>query len=128
MESAAPRPRTCPAPDRPRADCVECIQVTTTAGTRAEAERIAESLVTAGLAACAQVAGPVSSTYRWEGCVERAEEWHCHLKTTRARFGEVTAAIRAGHSYELPEIVAIRLDGSEEYLRWVEESVAGGKP
>ena len=107
---------------------MECIQVTTTVGTRAEAERIAESLVTAGLAACAQVAGPVSSTYRWEGRVERAEEWYCHLKTTRARFGEVMSAVRAGHSYELPDIVAIPLDGSEEYLRWIAESVAGGNP
>jgi periplasmic divalent cation tolerance protein len=100
-----------------------CIQVTTTLGTREAADGLGAALVAERLAACAQVVGPVSSTYRWAGRVEQAEEWYCHLKTTRARLPEITAAIRARHSYELPEIVALPLDGSEEYLRWIAESV-----
>jgi periplasmic divalent cation tolerance protein len=102
---------------------VECVQVTTTVGSREAADRLAEEVVTARLAACAQVVGPVVSTYRWRGSVERAEEWYCHLKTTRGRLGAVIDAIRARHSYELPEIVAVPLDGSEEYLRWIAENV-----
>lgn len=102
---------------------MECVQVTTTVGSREAADRLAEELVTARLAACAQVVGPVASTYRWRGSVERAEEWYCHLKTTRGRLGAVIDAIRARHSYELPEIVAVPLDGSEEYLRWIAENV-----
>lgn len=102
---------------------MECVQVTTTVGSREAADRLAEEVVTARLAACAQVVGPVVSTYRWRGSVERAEEWYCHLKTTRGRLGAVIDAIRARHSYELPEIVAVPLDGSEEYLRWIAENV-----
>ena len=102
---------------------MECVQVTTTVGSREAADRLAEELVMARLAACAQVVGPVASTYRWRGGVERAEEWYCHLKTTRGRLGAVIDAIRARHSYELPEIVAAPLDGSEEYLRWIAENV-----
>ena len=102
---------------------MECLQVTTTVGTRDAADRLAAELVAERFAACAQVVGPVQSTYRWAGRVERSEEWYCHLKTTRARLGDLIAAIRARHSYELPEIVAVPLDGSEEYLRWIVESV-----
>ncbi|MGE5927660.1 MAG: divalent-cation tolerance protein CutA [Gemmatimonadota bacterium] len=102
---------------------MECVQVTTTLPSREAADRLAEELVGARLAACAQVVGPVASTYRWEGAVERAEEWYCHFKTTRARLGALADAIRARHSYELPEIVAVSLDGSEDYLRWIAENV-----
>jgi periplasmic divalent cation tolerance protein len=102
---------------------VECVQVTTTIGSRDAADRLADELVTARLAACVQVVGPVTSTYRWAGAIERAEEWFCHFKTTRERLGALTDAIRARHSYELPEIVAVPLDGSEEYLRWIAENV-----
>lgn len=102
---------------------MECVQVTTTVDSREAADRLADALVTARLAACAQVVGPVASTYRWAGTVERAEEWYCHFKTTRGRLGAITDAIRARHSYELPEIVAVPLDGSDDYLRWIAENV-----
>ena len=62
-----------------------CCQVTTTLPDRAAAERLAATLVEERWAACAQVVGPVESTYRWQGEVERATEWYCHLKTTLAR-------------------------------------------
>lgn len=102
---------------------MECVQVTTTLPGREAADRLADELVRARLAACAHVVGPVASTYRWAGGVERAEEWYCHFKTTRARLGALADAIRARHSYELPEIVAVSLDGSEDYLRWIAENV-----
>ena len=102
---------------------MECVQVTTTVGSRDAADQLAGELVSARLAACAQVVGPISSTYRWAGSVERAEEWYCHFKTTRARLAALTEAIRARHSYELPEIVAVPLDGSAEYLRWIAGNV-----
>ena len=58
-------------------------QVSTTTGTREVAERIAVELVDLRLAACAQVSGPITSTYRWQGQIENAEEWLCTAKTTR---------------------------------------------
>lgn len=84
------------------------------------ARRIARHLVEAHLAACANALAPCRSVYRWQGQVEEAEEVPLLIKTTAARYPEVEAAIRALHPYELPEVVAVRLDrGLPAYLAWV---------
>lgn len=102
----------------------DCCQVTTTLPDQAAAERVAACLVDARLAACAQVLGPVSSTYRWHGVIERTTEWYCQLKTTADRVEALQARIRELHPYEVPEIVAVPiLQGNPDYLRWIEESV-----
>src|SRR5688500_5362169 len=72
-------------------DVTGCCQVTTTLPDSAAAERLALLLVEERLAACAQVLGPVSSTYRWQGATERASECYCHLKTTLDRFPALEA-------------------------------------
>jgi periplasmic divalent cation tolerance protein len=100
------------------------IQVLTTAGSEEEAERIAADLLEARLAACVQVLGPILSRYRWRGDVERATEWQCLAKTEAALYPAVEEAIRAAHSYEEPEILAIPiLTGSAGYLAWIAENV-----
>lgn len=100
--------------------------VTTTTEARAEAEAIAERLVRSDLAACVQVLGPMTSIYRWEGEVARAEEWLVLAKTTAERWPQVEAAIAEMHSYEVPEIIALPIAaGSEAYLGWLRESVGG---
>ena len=77
-------------------------------------------------AACAQVQGPIESTYRWEGRVERAAEWYCHLKTTRESAPGLRARLRELHPYDTPEIIALPIvDGDPDYLRWIETSVSG---
>ncbi|MGN6664524.1 MAG: divalent-cation tolerance protein CutA [Solirubrobacterales bacterium] len=102
----------------------DCIQVLTTAGSEEEAGRIASLLVERRLAACVQVAGPVTSRYRWQGEVEEEREWQCMAKTTRAAYAAVEAAIRELHSYEEPEIIATPiLAGSPGYLAWIDENV-----
>ncbi len=104
----------------------DCIQVLTTAGSEEEAGRIAEVLVERRLAACVQVVGPVVSRYRWQGAVEEEREWQCLVKTTRAAYEAVEAAIRKGHSYDEPEIIATPIvAGSAGYLAWIEENVDG---
>jgi periplasmic divalent cation tolerance protein len=103
-----------------------CCQVTTTLPDKSSAERLAAALVEERLAACAQVEGPVSSTYRWQGTIERAEECYCHVKTTVDRLPELQARIRELHPYEVPEIIALPIvDGNPAYLRWIEDSVGG---
>ena len=74
----------------------------TTTNAREDAERLARDLVERRLAACVQVLGPISSTYRWQGAVESAEEWLCLIKTTAARFDAVGAHIDTSHGYETP--------------------------
>jgi periplasmic divalent cation tolerance protein len=103
----------------------DCLQVTVAAASRAEAERITGSAVEQRLAACGQVIGPVASTYRWEGTVERAEEWLCLLKTTRARYPELQGHIQRTHSHRVPEITATAIAaGATEYLDWIRAETA----
>jgi periplasmic divalent cation tolerance protein len=102
----------------------DCVQVMTTAGSEEEAGRIASLLVERRLAACVQVAGPITSRYRWQGEIEEEREWRCLAKTTRAAYEAVEAAIREVHSYEEPEIVAVPIvAGSAGYLAWIGENV-----
>ena len=102
-----------------------CCQVTTTLDSREAADRLASLLVEARLAACAQVMGPVASTYRWQGRTEHAAEWSCSLKTTLARLPALEARIRTEHPYQVPEIVAVPiLAGDPAYLAWIEDGVA----
>jgi periplasmic divalent cation tolerance protein len=100
------------------------IQVTTTTATRDEAEIIARALVEERLAACAQLVGPITSIYRWEGKIEISEEWKCMAKSRAELFEPIAAAIRRLHPYQVPEIVAVPLAaGSESYLRWLDGEV-----
>ncbi|NTW07811.1 MAG: divalent-cation tolerance protein CutA, partial [Syntrophaceae bacterium] len=69
------------------------IQVTTTTETREEAQKIARCLVEQKLAACAQISGPITSTYRWKGKVETAEEWLCLIKTQESLYSELEKTI-----------------------------------
>jgi periplasmic divalent cation tolerance protein len=98
------------------------LQVQTTTDSRAEAMELARAAVQARLAACAQVAGPIASTYWWEGGIERAEEWLVMLKLPADRYVELAAFIAERHSYDEPEIVALPiLAGSASYLSWIRE-------
>ena len=96
------------------------IQVQVTTGDKQEALKIANHLVSEKLAACAQVVGPIVSTYRWQGKVEVADEWLVLIKTRTELFTEVEAAVRKMHSYENPEIIATPIDRTTpDYLSWV---------
>jgi periplasmic divalent cation tolerance protein len=102
------------------------LQVTTTAGSKDQADALARGLVEARLAACVQVLGPIASTYRWQGAVETAEEWLCLAKTTRQRFAALAAHVDAHHPYDVPELVATPVTaGSDAYLRWVTAETGG---
>lgn len=103
---------------------MDVVIVTTTWPTEADAARAAETVVAERLAACAQVTGPIRSVFRWEGKVDRATEWYCHLKTTAERYPALEARLRALHPYEVPEIVAVPVvAGRAGYLAWVREQV-----
>jgi periplasmic divalent cation tolerance protein len=96
--------------------------VQTTTDSRAEAVELARAAVEARLAACAQVSGPVASTYWWEGTVERAEEWLLTLKLPASGFQPLADFLVRSHSYDEPEIVATPIvAGTEGYLSWIEE-------
>jgi len=98
-----------------------CIQVTTTTATKEEAQKIARYLVEQRVAACVQIAGPIISTYRWQGKVETATEWLCLIKTQESLYSELEKEIIGLHSYETPEIIAVPIiKGSRDYLSWLQ--------
>jgi periplasmic divalent cation tolerance protein len=98
--------------------------VLSTAGSDEEARKIAQALVERRLAVCVNIVGPVHSVYRWKGAVENAPEHLLLIKTTEAAFPRVRDAIRELHSYELPECLMLSIEaGSENYLKWIGESV-----
>ncbi|HEX4705530.1 MAG TPA: divalent-cation tolerance protein CutA [Pseudonocardiaceae bacterium] len=94
--------------------------VLTTVDSAAAADRLATAVVSARAAACAQVVGPMRSTYRWEGALTTDEEWQVVMKTTVDAVDRLTEQITAHHTYDLPEILAVPvLGGAAAYLRWV---------
>jgi len=102
----------------------EFIQVVTTVDSEEGAEAIGRRLLEARLAACVQVAGPVSSSYWWKGGIETADEWTCTVKSRAGLFGEIEHVIREEHPYEEPEILATPLvAGSAGFLAWMEETL-----
>jgi periplasmic divalent cation tolerance protein len=87
---------------------------------RAAAEKLADMLIADRLAACVNILAPCRSVYRWKGAVQHDEEHPMLIKTTQARYPALEQALRAGHPYELPEIIAVPIErGLPAYLDWV---------
>ncbi len=100
------------------------LQVVTTVDTEEKAQEIARALVERRLAACAQVLGPITSTYWWQGQVETAQEWLCILKTREELYEELEQTLRSIHPYEVPEILATPVAaGNPAYLAWLDETL-----
>lgn len=90
-----------------------------------EARTVCRQLVEERHAACANLVPAVESIYRWQGAVETATETIAILKTTEEGFARLEARLRELHTYEVPEVIALPVQGgSEAYLRWVGENVA----
>jgi|SRR6185295_19324579 len=98
----------------------DAIVVFITAASGEEASRLAEMLVGAHLAACVQILPEIESVYRWQGKIERQAEVLLLAKTTMGKFDELEREVRALHSYDTPEIVAVPVTvGSAPYLEWL---------
>nr|WP_026119372.1 divalent-cation tolerance protein CutA [Nocardiopsis ganjiahuensis] len=105
------------------------VRVETTVDSREGAEEVARSVVGHRLAACAQVGGPITSFYRWEGSVQSDEEWTVVLKTAADRVDDLVAHLVETHPYDVPEIVAVPVTGGNPaYLTWVRDETRAGGP
>jgi len=92
----------------------------TTTATREEAEHLGRGLVEEGLAACAQIDGPVTSFFRWEGVTETATEYRLTLKFTKIRAADIESWLLRHHSYQNPQWVCVRsAAAAKNYLNWV---------
>jgi periplasmic divalent cation tolerance protein len=95
--------------------------VITTCGSADEAARIAAALLDARLAACVQVTD-IQSHYVWQGRRTSEPEKLLLVKTRMALYPRVEAAIKAAHSYEVPEVICLPVvAGSPAYLGWIGE-------
>lgn len=105
----------------------EQLVVLITAGSQEEADLVAQALVAEMLAACVNVIPGVTSIYRWEGKLQRDQEWLLVAKSRRDVLDALVRRVQALHSYDVPEIIALPLaGGSEAYLRWIDREVHGG--
>jgi periplasmic divalent cation tolerance protein len=103
----------------------ELVIALTTLPADSDASGLARALVAARVAACVTVLPAVRSIYRWEGAIHEDAEQQLVIKTTRARVGDLWAALQARHPYDVPEFLVLPvLDGNPQYLTWVVGQVA----
>lgn len=101
----------------------EALLVLSTFPDEETAQRISRHVVDERLAACANIAAPVRSIYRWKEAVEDASEVMVFFKTTPACYAALQKTIRSLHPYDVPEIVSVQIAaGLHEYLEWVTAS------
>ncbi len=99
----------------------EALVVITTMPDQQGAEALAGHLVRARLAACVNIAAPMTSVYEWDGELQRGREQMLTIKTTRERYPAIEQAIRERHPYELPEVIAVPITaGLPAYLAWID--------
>ena len=99
------------------------IQVVTTTDSKEIAEKIAAAVIEQQLAACVQISNCMSM-YRWQGKVERAEEFVCVMKSRMDLYPELERTIRNVHTYDVCEILATEVKtGSNDYLAWLNQEL-----
>ena len=104
------------------------IVVLMTVGSGDEATKIARILVERGLVACVNIVPGVRSIFQWEGNITEEQEFLLVAKTVKQAFDRLTSAVKANHSYRVPEIIALPIQhGSEEYLAWIRGMIKNGQ-
>ena len=97
------------------------VVILVTVGTREEAEVIADVLLEQNKAACVNIVPAVDSHFRWEGKLETGQEALLIIKTQASLVDEVTSLVKAVHSYDVPEVIALPIiGGNPEYLAWID--------
>ena len=104
---------------------MDFIVVLITAGSIEEGERIAGSLIDSHLVACVNVVPSVKSIFFWEGKTDQQSEVLLIAKSRKALLNQIIEHVKKIHSYSVPEVIAIPvIGGSEDYLKWVEETTS----
>ena len=104
-------------------DSIYCTVFVTVADEQ-QARAVADAVLGKRLAACVNIVPGVRSLYRWKGEIHDDAELLCIMKTRTEHFDALAAAVRAAHSYEVPEIIALPIMiGNPPYLKWIDENV-----
>ena len=95
-----------------------------TSGSEQEAKTIIEKLLKNRLIACGNLIGPISSSFWWKDCIETSKEYLILLKSRKNLFNKIEREVLRFHSYEVPEIIVFPIiDGSKDYLKWINTSL-----
>ncbi|MEM2913773.1 MAG: divalent-cation tolerance protein CutA [Candidatus Bathyarchaeia archaeon] len=88
-----------------------------------EAKNVSLTLLKEKLAACVSIL-PIHSFYFWKDDIEESKEQLLIIKTAWKLNHKVEKCIREIHSYEVPEVLALKIEfGSKGYLNWLEETI-----
>ena len=99
----------------------EYSMVISTCADKETADAIAKVLVKTRLASCVQMF-PIESVYLWKGTICDKGEIMLFIKSKSGLFDKVSAAIKANHPYEVPEIILVPIgEGLPEYLNWIDD-------
>ncbi len=116
-------------------DCkdTDILAITTTVGTRTDADALARAILERRLAACVQVEEGLTSFYRWEGRACEDAELRLTLKTLPECERALLALFEAEHPYDVPQFLAVRMRASAAYHAWARGEVSpppmrGGEP
>ena len=136
MVRRAPRVGNAPRlpPDRHRSESsgVTCdnlggmtadnVIVTTTTDSESTAQELAAAAIRARLGACAQLIGPITSVFRWEGEVQTEQEWRVEVKAPADCEESLIAQLQQHHNYDVPEIITTPITGGNPaYLTWLSD-------
>jgi len=89
------------------------------------AEGIAEHLIKQNLAACVNIIAGVTSIYKWQGELEKSQEYLLLIKSHHDKYTAIENQIKSLHPYELPELIAVPIErGLPEYLQWINQCLS----
>jgi len=100
----------------------EFCQVLINATTKGEANKISDTLVKKRLIAGSLIIkGP--SRYWWEGKIVEKEYYNIQAFSLMKNKLKIISEVKKVHSDKCPIIAFFRIDGNDEFLKWVKESV-----
>jgi periplasmic divalent cation tolerance protein len=102
----------------------DILSVTTTVGSRADAQALARAILQRRLAACVQVEEGLTSLYRWQGKECEDPELRLTIKTLPGCEAALLALFGELHPYEVPQFLAATHQASEAYYVWARSEVA----
>jgi len=93
------------------------------------ADVITMTLVQSGLAACVNQVPGVTSTYVWQGKLQRDSETLLIIKTNREQLADVAVVVKDKHPFECPEFICMDVGaGLPDYLAWVRSTAVPQAP
>jgi len=99
-----------------------------TASTKEEAIKIVRCLLEEKLIACANIVGPIDSLFWWKEKIDEAKEFLVLMKSNSKLFSKISRRVREMHSYEVPELIAFRIEkGLPTYLSWIDTVLKTGE-